>query len=73
MTAGGIHLRGLMPGQHSSEETSQRWKVDLDAVSDLTKPATETQTFRADGEVFTHNIDRTKNKEFGRVGSKHLI
>ena len=24
--SGGAHLRGLVPGQHSSEETSQRWR-----------------------------------------------
>ena len=28
----GAHLRGLAPGQHSSEETSQWWRVDGDAV-----------------------------------------
>ena len=26
VTSGGIRLRGLAPGQHSSEETSQRWR-----------------------------------------------
>ena len=26
VTSGEIHLRGLTPGQHSSEETSQRWR-----------------------------------------------
>ena len=25
LTSGGAHHRGLAPGQHSSEETSQRW------------------------------------------------
>ena len=27
VTSCGAHLRGLAPGQHSSEETSQRWRV----------------------------------------------
>ena len=34
-TSGGIHLRGLAPGQHSSEETSQRWRAVGNAVYDL--------------------------------------
>ena len=29
----GAHLRGLAPGQHSSEETSQRWRVIGHTVS----------------------------------------
>ena len=32
VTSCGAHLRGLAPGQHSSEETSQRWRVVGDAV-----------------------------------------
>ena len=32
-TSGGAHLRGLAPGQHSSEEASQRWRVVGDTVS----------------------------------------
>ena len=32
VTSGGAHLRGLAPGQHSSEETSQRWRVVGDTV-----------------------------------------
>ena len=27
VTSGEIHLRGLAPGQRSSEETSQRWRA----------------------------------------------
>ena len=30
----GDHLRGLAPGQHSFEETSQRWRAAGDTVSD---------------------------------------
>ena len=26
VTRGGIHLRVLAPGQHSADETSQRWR-----------------------------------------------
>ena len=43
----GAHLRGLAPGQHSSEESSQRWRVVGDTV-DLTGPGTEPQTSRTD-------------------------
>ena len=32
VTSGGAHLCGLAPGQHSSEETSQRWQVVGDTV-----------------------------------------
>ena len=33
VTSCGAHLRGLAPGLHSSEETSQRWRVVGDTVS----------------------------------------
>ena len=36
VTSGGIHLRVLAPGQHSSEETSQQWRTGGATVSDLT-------------------------------------
>ena len=42
VTSGGIHLRGLAPEQHSSEETSQRWRTVGDNVSDLTSPGIDT-------------------------------
>ena len=32
VTGGGTHLRDLSPGQHCSEETSQRWRVVGDTV-----------------------------------------
>ena len=35
VTRGGIHLRGLAPGQRSSEGTSQRWRAVGDSASDL--------------------------------------
>ena len=32
VTSGEAHLRGLAPGLHSSEETSQRWRAVGDTV-----------------------------------------
>ena len=32
VTSSGAHLRGLAPGLHSSEETSQRWRAVGDTV-----------------------------------------
>ena len=32
VTNGGAHPRGLAPGLHSSEETSQRWRAVGDTV-----------------------------------------
>ena len=32
VTCGGVHLRGLEPGLHSSEETTQRWRTVDDTV-----------------------------------------
>ena len=40
--SGEVHRRSLAPGRHSSEETSQRWRVVGDTVSDLTEPGFET-------------------------------
>ena len=37
----GAHLRDLVSGRHSFEETSQRWRAVGDAVSDLTAPGIE--------------------------------
>ena len=42
------YLRGLSPGQHSSEETSQRWQAVGDKVFDLTGPGVDPQTYRID-------------------------
>ena len=38
VTSGGAHLRGSVPGQHSSEETSQRCRVIGDTVSGSIDP-----------------------------------
>ena len=37
VTSGGAHLRGIAPGQHSSEKTLQQWQIVNDSVIDLTK------------------------------------
>ena len=52
VTNGGAHLRGLAPGQYSSEETSQRWQAVGDAVSDSTGWRIEPMTSRADSDAF---------------------
>ena len=36
MTGGKAHLHGLVPGQHSFEETSQEWRAVGDTVSNFT-------------------------------------
>ena len=55
VTSGGTHLRGLAPGQHSSEETSQRRRAADDALSNLTDPEIKPQIiFRANSDVFNH-------------------
>ena len=46
VTSGEDHLRGLAPGQHSSEKTSQRWGAVGDTVFDLADPKFEPPTFR---------------------------
>ena len=47
VTSGGAHVPGLAPGQHSSEETSQRWRAV--GCADLTGPGIEPQTSRTEG------------------------
>ena len=56
VTSGGVHLRVLALGLHSSEETSQRWRAVGYTVSDLTGPGIEPQTFRADSDVLTTEL-----------------
>ena len=41
VTSGGAHLRSLAPGQHSSEETSHRWRAVGNSVCKLTCPGNE--------------------------------
>ena len=47
----GVHL-DLVPGQHSFEESSQRWRAVSDIVSDLTCPVIEPQICRSGSSVF---------------------
>ena len=51
VTSGGAHLRDLVPGQHSCEATSQRWRDVGDTVSSLTGSGIEPQTFRTDSDM----------------------
>ena len=60
-TSDEVHLSGLAPGYHSSEETSQRWRFFGDTVSNLTGSEIEPQIFRADSDVFNHHTDRPVN------------
>ena len=48
VTSCGAHLRGLAPGQHSSEEMSQRWRVVGDTVSIFDRPGNRTPDSRTD-------------------------
>ena len=52
VTNGGVHLRGVAPGQHISKETSQRWRSIGCTVSNLTGPKIEPLTSRAKNKVF---------------------
>ena len=59
VTSGGTHLRGFVPEQHSSEQTSKKWRADGDTGSDRIGSGVEPQTSRADSYyVFDHYIDR---------------
>ena len=50
-SGGGTHVRGLAPGQHSSEKPSQWWRAIGDTASDFTGPGIEPQILRFDGDV----------------------
>ena len=52
----GANFRGLAPGQHSSEETSQRWRAVDDTVFNLTDLGIEPHTSRIDGNVSTAEL-----------------
>ena len=47
-----VHLRDLVPGQHSSEETLQRWRAVGDGVFGLTCPGIKVGTSRVVNAVF---------------------
>ena len=57
VTSGGARLRGLTPGQHNSEETSQRLRAVGDTLSDLTGPGIEPQFFRVDIDVINNRTN----------------
>ena len=56
VTRGGIHIRSLATGQHSSKETSQWWGTVGDTVCDSTDPGLEPQTFRTYSNVLTTEL-----------------
>ena len=56
LTNGGDHLLSLAPGQHSSKETSQRWRVVGYTVSDLTDPGFVPQTSLTDSIVLATEL-----------------
>ena len=56
VTSGGAHLRSLAPGQHSSEETSQRWRVIGNTVLDLADQGNKPAITSTDSNVFTTDI-----------------
>ena len=51
---------GLAPGRHSSEETSQRWRVVGDTVFDLTGPGFEPQISSTDNKMQNGQIPNNK-------------
>ena len=55
--SGGIHLRDLAHGQHSSEETSQRWRAVGDTAR-FHRRVIEAQTYRTDNDAFKHYASR---------------
>ena len=57
---------GLAPEQHSSEETSQRWRAVGDTVSDSTGPRIEPQTSR----IYSETLNNRANRQ---AHSKQLI
>ena len=82
VTSGEVHLRGLAPGQHSSEETSQRWRAVGDTVSDLTDPGIEPQISHTDSNVLVSELqplfplsktDRLRSIFCYEIGSKMCV
>ena len=57
VTNGESHLRCFAPGQHCSEETSQRWRAVADTVSELTGTAIEPQTSHIDSVRLTTGLN----------------
>ena len=59
VTSSRAHVRGLAPGQHSSEETSQRWRAVDATVTNLTPLGIETRTSRANSDVSKQYANRS--------------
>ena len=62
VTSGGVHLRGLAPGQHSSEETSQHLRAVSGTKSDLTGMGIKPQNSCTGRDVFIRFIFLNFNK-----------
>ena len=66
VTSSGAHLRGLARGQHSSEETSQRWRAVGDTVSNIAGPGIEPKIFRTVIGVANHGMHKQANNQKGK-------
>ena len=70
VTSGGANLRGLAPGQHSSEETSQRRRTVGGTASDLTGPGIEPQISRTDSDAYNDLANR-QNASLNRFSNEY--
>ena len=66
VTSAEAHLRDLAPEQHSSEETSQRWRVVGDTGFDSTRQGIERKTLRNNSGVLSKCANRA-------VGNKRKL
>ena len=75
VTSGGVHLGGLAPGLHSSEERSQRRLTVGDIVTDLTEPGIKPMSSCVENDVFTYNVNQTAlsvcNRENSHVAKRY--
>ena len=62
--SGGIHLRSLATGQHSSEESSQQWRNVRDTMSNLTGRGIEPQTSCTDSVRLATELTGRLHREF---------
>ena len=56
VTSCGPISAALAPGRHSSEETSQQWRVVGETMSDLIGPGIESQTSHTNSDVLNHYL-----------------
>ena len=68
ITSGEVHLRGLAPAQDNCEKLSQRWRVVVDTVTDLTGSGIEPQIFRTDSVAL-----KKKGKGTGQRVQAHIV